>query len=47
MNSETKRRFTYEDTCVKRGATFGYNAAAHEQSVKAVTDLVLTVLKEK
>lgn len=47
IDRETKRPFTYNDRCVKRGATIGYNAAAHAEAVKAVTDLVNTVLKPK
>jgi dienelactone hydrolase len=47
LNSETKRPFTYNDPCVKRGATIGYNAEAHAEVVEAVTRLVHTVLKPK
>jgi hypothetical protein len=28
MNSETQKPFTYDDTCVEKGATIAYNEAA-------------------
>ncbi len=47
VNIETGQRFNYGDRCVKRGATVGYNAAAHDRAIEAVTDLVTAVLKPK
>ncbi len=45
VNVETKQPFTYADPCVERGTTMAYNPEAAAQAVKAVTELVNTVLK--
>jgi dienelactone hydrolase len=47
INSETKQTFTYDDPCVERGVTVGYNAQAHKDAQKAVREFVDTVLKPK
>jgi dienelactone hydrolase len=47
VNRDTKQVFTYNDSCVERGTTVAYNAAAAADAAKAVTDLVNAVLKAK
>jgi len=47
VNGDTKQTFTYDDPCVERGTTMAYNAEAAAAAVKAVTDVVNTVLKPK
>jgi len=47
INSATKQTFTYEDPCVERGPTLGYNEAAAREAQKAVREFVLAVLKPK
>jgi dienelactone hydrolase len=45
INSETKQTFTYSDSCVEYGPTVAYNAQAHSEVKKALTEFVSTVLK--
>jgi len=45
INSVTKQPFTYQDPCVERGPTLGYNEAAYQESLKSVRELVTSVLK--
>jgi dienelactone hydrolase len=45
VNVETKQVFTYADPCVERGTTMAYDAEAAAAAVKAVTELVSTILK--
>jgi dienelactone hydrolase len=40
LNSKTKQPFDMNDTCVEKGAMVGYNAAAHEATVKAVKEFL-------
>lgn len=47
IDGETKQTFTYDDPCVERGTTIGYNAQAHGEAQKALRELVATVLKPK
>jgi dienelactone hydrolase len=47
INSATKQVFTYEDPCVERGPTLGYNQAAAREAQKAVREFVTTTLKPK
>jgi dienelactone hydrolase len=47
INSATKQVFTYEDSCVERGPTLGYNEAAAREAQKAVREFVMTTLKPK
>jgi hypothetical protein len=47
INSATKQVFTYEDPCVERGPTLGYNEAAAREAHKAVREFVVAVLKPK
>lgn len=37
-NAETGKLFTFDDVCVGRGATIGYNPAAHAAAIKEVKD---------
>jgi dienelactone hydrolase len=37
VNEATGKAFTWADACVERGATLGYDAAAHAQAIKDVT----------
>ena len=47
LNSATKQTFTYEDPCVERGPTLGYNEAAAREAQKAVREFVMATLKPK
>jgi dienelactone hydrolase len=47
INSATKKPFSYEDPCVERGATVGYNEAAAREAQKAVREFVMATLKPK
>jgi dienelactone hydrolase len=42
LNSKTKQRFDLNDACVEKGPMVGYNAAAHEATVKAVKEFLTT-----
>jgi len=44
LDSETGQPFTYSNLCADRGATVGYNQAAHEKSVQAVEKILVRVL---
>ena len=45
VNSETNRPFSFNDSCVVRGATLGYDEAAYKASIQAVTQFLRTALK--
>jgi dienelactone hydrolase len=45
VNSETNRPFSYNDSCVDRGSTLGYDEAAYKASIQAVTQFLRTTLK--
>lgn len=47
INSETRQTFTYGDPCVEYGPTIAYNAKAHVEVQKALTEFVTIVLKPK
>jgi len=47
INSETQFLFTYEDPCVERGPTLGYNEKAAREVREAVKEFVTAVLKPK
>jgi dienelactone hydrolase len=47
VNSATKQPFGYQDPCVERGATVGYNEAAAREAQKAVREFVMATLKPK
>jgi len=47
INSETKQTFTYEDPCVERGPTLGYDEAAAREAQKAVREFVMGTLRPK
>ena len=40
INAKTKQPFTYDDPCVERGVTMGYNADAHAKALGDVTDFL-------
>ena len=40
LNSQTKQPFDMSDACVQKGPMVGYNAAAHEATVKAVKEFL-------
>jgi len=40
INLETGRAFSWDDACVTRGATVGYNREAHEKATNAVKDFL-------
>jgi dienelactone hydrolase len=40
LNSKTKQPFDMNDTCVEKGAMVGYNAPAHEATVKDVKEFL-------
>jgi dienelactone hydrolase len=45
MNAATRQPFTYEDACVERGASVGYNAEAYSQALKAVKAFLTETFK--
>ena len=45
INARTKQPFTYDDPCVERGVTMGYNADAHAKALMDVTQFLREVLK--
>jgi len=48
INSQTKKPYNINvDSCVERGATIGYNAQAHRESLKAVKEFLTTTFKLK
>jgi dienelactone hydrolase len=47
INSQTEQQFTYDDPCVERGTTVGYNSQAHEETLKAVRDFLTVTFKVK
>ena len=47
INSQTKATFTYDDACMELGPTLAYNAQAHAQSQKALTELMATISKPR
>jgi hypothetical protein len=45
VNRETGQPFTFEDSCVKSGATVGYDASAHEQAIAEVKAILRQVFQ--
>jgi len=45
VNSATKQPFTYDDPCVERGPTLGYNENATREAQKAVTAFLTATFK--
>jgi len=45
INIETKRPFTYQDTCVERGPHMGYDPAAAQAATEAVEKFLKSVFK--
>ena len=45
MNEKTGAPFTFADPCIERGAHIGYNAAAHQATVKAVKEFLAATFK--
>lgn len=46
LNRVTGRPFTYSDPCVERGATFAYDAEAHEAARAALRELLATAFAQ-
>jgi dienelactone hydrolase len=47
INSQTEQPFSYDDPCVERGTTVGYNAQAHSEALKAVIEFLTVTFKLK
>jgi dienelactone hydrolase len=47
INSQTGQPFSYDDPCVERGTTVGYNAQAHSETLKAVKEVLTVTFKLK
>lgn len=47
INSKTKETFTYSDPCMEYGPTLAYNAQAHNEVQKALTEFMSAMLKPK
>ncbi len=47
LNSKTKKPFDLNDACVEKGPMAGYNAAAHEATVKAVKEFLAATFAAK
>lgn len=47
INSKTNQPFTYDDPCVERGVTMGFNAEAHAKAVSDVTEFLRQVFNLK
>jgi len=47
INSQTGQAFSYDDPCVERGTTIGYNAQAHSEALKAVKELLTVTFNLK
>jgi len=47
INSKTSQPFTYDDPCVERGVTMGFNAEAHAQAIGDVTEFLRVTFKLK
>jgi dienelactone hydrolase len=47
INSQTKKTFTYSDPCMEYGPTLAYNAQAHSEVQKALTEFMSAMLKPK
>lgn len=45
VNRETRRPFTLSDSCVERGAKFGYDANATDEATKAVKEFLVSLWK--
>lgn len=45
VNARTGKPFTYDDPCVERGVTVGYDEQAASAAKQAIHELVITVLK--
>jgi len=47
LNASTRQPFDLRDPCVDRGVTLAYQAQAHSEAVKAVTEFVAATLRPK
>lgn len=47
LNANTRQPFSLADPCVDRGVTVAYQAQAHSEAVKAVTEFVAATLRPK
>lgn len=47
LNSSTREPYTTSDPCRDRGRTLAYHAQAHNESIKVVTEFIVTTLKPK
>jgi len=47
INEDTRRPFSFNDSCVVRGATIGYDAAAYKTSIQEVTQFLRTALQRR
>ena len=47
VNGQTGKEFTYDDPCVERGTTIGFNAQARAEAQKAVQEIVATLASAK
>jgi dienelactone hydrolase len=47
INSQTKLTFTYNDPCIEYGPTLAYNAQAHSEAQRALTELMSAMRKPK
>lgn len=45
VNTATAATFTFDDPCVERGVTLGYDARSHRQAISDVTKLLTDVFK--
>jgi dienelactone hydrolase len=45
VNRETRRPFTFTDTCIEHGAKFGYDAHATDEATKAVKQFFVSLWK--
>jgi dienelactone hydrolase len=45
INTQTGRPFTWDDPCVERGVTVGYDPRAHGEAVKDVKSLLVRIFK--
>ncbi len=45
VNLDTGKTFSWNDSCVKHGATVGYDPRALEEAIKAVKDFLRTQWK--
>jgi len=47
INSESRQPFTYDDPCVERGTTVGYNAQASTETLKSVKEFLTVTFNLK